>query len=195
MMVDLDTRTSMARIDEQLFKSSADANCNGNLHSRHGLKDEGNLRLFSAEEVAAHKSAEDPWIVVDGEVYNVAIFLQNHPGGADVSNLRTFLFGRERFSLCNNSEYNMNHKLQFKKAPKTFRIFWAFSRLVAQHMPLLSKVSHELLQHWVLYGDSIVVSFSSVALRINAEASFLPNHHSGVVLYTLRTAWSGDKLL
>ena len=42
-------------------------------------------RQFSYEDVAAHSATDDAWVAVDGEVYDVTTFLQNHPGGAQVS--------------------------------------------------------------------------------------------------------------
>jgi len=42
-------------------------------------------RRFSNDEVAVHRGADDAWIVVDGEVYDVTEFLQSHPGGPEVS--------------------------------------------------------------------------------------------------------------
>ncbi|EFX05736.1 cytochrome b5 [Grosmannia clavigera kw1407] len=42
------------------------------------------LPEFTADEVAAHKTQEDLWIAVHGRVYNVASYLQDHPGGAAI---------------------------------------------------------------------------------------------------------------
>ncbi|KAI4387535.1 hypothetical protein MLD38_005361 [Melastoma candidum] len=41
-------------------------------------------KLFSAVEVAQHNTREDCWIVVDGKVYDVSSYLDEHPGGDDV---------------------------------------------------------------------------------------------------------------
>lgn len=40
--------------------------------------------LILAHEVAAHKTANDLWTVVDGEVYDLTDFALEHPGGLDV---------------------------------------------------------------------------------------------------------------
>lgn len=41
-------------------------------------------RIVSNEEVERHKSEGDAWVVVDGNVYNVAKFIESHPGGEEV---------------------------------------------------------------------------------------------------------------
>eukprot|EP00966_Prymnesium_polylepis_P061430 1425451-Prymnesium_polylepis.1 len=38
-------------------------------------------RRFTLEEVAAHKKKTDCWIVVDGKVFDMTSFLEEHPGG------------------------------------------------------------------------------------------------------------------
>lgn len=40
-------------------------------------------RKVTANELEAHSSAEEPWFVVEGEVYDATPFLSKHPGGSD----------------------------------------------------------------------------------------------------------------
>lgn len=42
------------------------------------------LRTFNEEEIEKHNSADDCWVVVDGEVYDVTKFLDEHPGGKKI---------------------------------------------------------------------------------------------------------------
>eukprot|EP01094_Clydonella_sp_ATCC50884_P028195 TRINITY_DN8383_c0_g1_i1.p1 TRINITY_DN8383_c0_g1~~TRINITY_DN8383_c0_g1_i1.p1 ORF type:complete len:162 (+),score=63.71 TRINITY_DN8383_c0_g1_i1:289-774(+) len=42
------------------------------------------LREFSREEVARHNTAEECWMVVEDRVYDVASFVDEHPGGRRV---------------------------------------------------------------------------------------------------------------
>ncbi|KDE04486.1 hypothetical protein MVLG_05053 [Microbotryum lychnidis-dioicae p1A1 Lamole] len=41
-------------------------------------------KTFSAAEVNKHKSAESAWTIVDGGVYDVTEFLEDHPGGKKI---------------------------------------------------------------------------------------------------------------
>lgn len=39
-------------------------------------------RTITLDELKAHESEEEPWFVVNGEVYDGTPFLEGHPGGA-----------------------------------------------------------------------------------------------------------------
>ncbi|KAI0977417.1 mitochondrial cytochrome-like protein b2 [Xylaria arbuscula] len=47
-------------------------------------KDTSNNRRVSVEEIAAHRSLDDLWLVVDGVVYDLSEFAPEHPGGVQV---------------------------------------------------------------------------------------------------------------
>ena len=42
------------------------------------------LELYS-EEVAKHNNIDDAWVIVDGAVYDVTSFLEDHPGGLSIT--------------------------------------------------------------------------------------------------------------
>ncbi|KAG7834812.1 hypothetical protein KL942_005401 [Ogataea angusta] len=44
----------------------------------------GARRVFTAEEVAAHVSPDDLWMVINGKVYDVTSLIEQHPGGSEV---------------------------------------------------------------------------------------------------------------
>ncbi|KAI1193815.1 mitochondrial cytochrome-like protein b2 [Nemania serpens] len=48
------------------------------------VKETSNGRPVSVEEVSAHQSIDDLWLVVDGVVYDMSEFAPQHPGGVDV---------------------------------------------------------------------------------------------------------------
>lgn len=42
------------------------------------------VRLYTAEDVAAHTDIKSCWVSRNGKVYDVTGFLQDHPGGEDL---------------------------------------------------------------------------------------------------------------
>ncbi|TPX58951.1 hypothetical protein PhCBS80983_g02772 [Powellomyces hirtus] len=42
------------------------------------------IRTFEWSEIAAHKTRDDLWMVIDGKVYDTTKFLDEHPGGEEV---------------------------------------------------------------------------------------------------------------
>ncbi|KAJ3081086.1 Cytochrome b5 type B (outer mitochondrial membrane), partial [Quaeritorhiza haematococci] len=42
------------------------------------------LKVYSLKEIAAHNTRKDIWMVIDGKVYDVTKFLDEHPGGEEV---------------------------------------------------------------------------------------------------------------
>ncbi|CAM6088609.1 unnamed protein product [Calypogeia fissa] len=41
-------------------------------------------KVYKLSEVEVHNSAKDCWLVIDGKVYDVTKFLEEHPGGDEV---------------------------------------------------------------------------------------------------------------
>ncbi|KAG5603592.1 hypothetical protein H5410_025084 [Solanum commersonii] len=41
-------------------------------------------KLFTMEEASEHNTKDDCWVIIDGKVYDVSSYLDEHPGGDDV---------------------------------------------------------------------------------------------------------------
>ncbi|KAA3488029.1 hypothetical protein F383_27157 [Gossypium arboreum] len=41
-------------------------------------------KLYTMQEASQHNTKDDCWIVIDGKVYDVTSYLDEHPGGDDV---------------------------------------------------------------------------------------------------------------
>ncbi|KAJ3703550.1 hypothetical protein LUZ61_007255 [Rhynchospora tenuis] len=44
----------------------------------------GDLKKLSASEISLHTSKDDCWLLINGKVYDVTKFLEDHPGGEEV---------------------------------------------------------------------------------------------------------------
>jgi len=42
------------------------------------------LQEFTHEEVTAHCTKKDLWVIIDGKVYDISPFIDEHPGGEEV---------------------------------------------------------------------------------------------------------------
>ena len=41
-------------------------------------------KIYELADLKGHSKEEDCWLVIDGEVYDVTTFLDEHPGGFDI---------------------------------------------------------------------------------------------------------------
>ncbi|KAG6423029.1 hypothetical protein SASPL_113412 [Salvia splendens] len=41
-------------------------------------------KVFTYSDVSAHKTSDDCWVIINGKVYNVTSYLDEHPGGDEV---------------------------------------------------------------------------------------------------------------
>ena len=48
------------------------------------IKMSKNIKKITLEDLEKHKGGENPWILIDGKVYDVTNFLTKHPGGKEI---------------------------------------------------------------------------------------------------------------
>ncbi|KAE8076259.1 hypothetical protein FH972_014922 [Carpinus fangiana] len=44
----------------------------------------GDKKVFNLSQVSEHNTREDCWLIINGKVYDVTKFLEDHPGGDEV---------------------------------------------------------------------------------------------------------------
>ncbi|KAJ2001233.1 Cytochrome b5 [Coemansia thaxteri] len=59
---------------------------------------------YTSEQIQQHSTREDIWIVVHGKVYDVAAFLDEHPGGEEVILEHAGIDATEAFEDIGHSE-------------------------------------------------------------------------------------------
>ncbi|OQV22110.1 putative Cytochrome b5 [Hypsibius exemplaris] len=47
-------------------------------------KTASSFKKYSTEQVASHNNKDDCWLIINGKVYDVTKFLEEHPGGEEV---------------------------------------------------------------------------------------------------------------
>ncbi|KAG7979085.1 hypothetical protein I3843_05G112600 [Carya illinoinensis] len=61
-------------------------------------------KLYTMQETSQHNSKEDCWVVIDGKVYDVSSYLDEHPGGDDVVLAATGKDATDDFEDAGHSE-------------------------------------------------------------------------------------------
>ncbi|KAK2020447.1 oxidoreductase NAD-binding domain-containing protein, partial [Colletotrichum zoysiae] len=87
---------------------------------------------FTAKEVAAHREANDCWMVIHGNVYDVTKYVHDHPGGAEVLIEAAGVDASEAFDNAGHSEDAFEIMAEFRvgklkgvnkrSAPKAVRL-------------------------------------------------------------------------
>lgn len=68
-----------------------------------GPADDG-VKVFTREEVKAHKTEKDAWLIIDGHVYDVTGYLEEHPGGPEIMMDSAGTDATEEFNDTGHSE-------------------------------------------------------------------------------------------
>lgn len=79
--------------------------------------------ICSREEVAKHTREGDIWVIIENEVYDLSLFLQEHPGGAkskfaDKSTLKGFTKSHIIDSFARGSRPRRNQEIQKVPSPR-----------------------------------------------------------------------------
>lgn len=61
-------------------------------------------KIYSWEEIAKHKTADDCWVVLFGKVYDVTTFLPDHPGGTEAPLLLAGTDATEQWLMLHKPE-------------------------------------------------------------------------------------------
>ena len=72
------------------------------------------LAYYSWDEIKKHKSLDDIWVVISGDVYDITTFLPDHPGGKNAPMLFAGSDATEQFLMIHKPELLAKYGKPFK---------------------------------------------------------------------------------
>ncbi|KAL0408753.1 UNVERIFIED_CONTAM: cytochrome isoform A [Sesamum radiatum] len=91
-------------------------------------------KIYTMEEASEHNTKDDCWVVIDGKVYDVSSYLDEHPGGDDVLLRATGKDATDEFEDAGHS-----------KTARELMEQYCIGNLIKRHL---------LFQSWRLYPRS-----------------------------------------
>ncbi|KAK4260984.1 hypothetical protein QN277_004040 [Acacia crassicarpa] len=61
-------------------------------------------KLYTMQEASQHNTKNDCWVVIDGKVYDVSLYLDDHPGGDEVVLVATGKDATDEFEDAGHSK-------------------------------------------------------------------------------------------
>ncbi|XP_021845056.1 cytochrome b5 [Spinacia oleracea] len=119
-------------------------------------------KLFSMEEAAQHNTKDDCWVVIDGKVYDVSSYLDDHPGGDDVLLSATGKDAKEEFEDAGHSQ-DARDEMEKYFVGELIPSDETTPEPVQEKVGTIQKIKDLSLQYWAapvaIIGISIVVGF------------------------------------
>jgi cytochrome-b5 reductase len=73
-------------------------------------------RQISMEELQSHRASGDLWLLIEGKVYDVSVYMEEHPGGANLL--------LDSATDNNDSSEDYENAEHSRKAKKKLEEFW-----------------------------------------------------------------------
>lgn len=78
---------------------------------------DGGAKTYTVEEVAGHKTDKDCWVILEGNVYDVTDFLDDHPGGKKAIMLYAGKDATKEFAMLHKPEILTKYAAEYKLGP------------------------------------------------------------------------------
>ncbi|XP_073130989.1 cytochrome b5 [Henckelia pumila] len=126
-------------------------------------------KLYTMEEASEHDTREDCWVVIDGKVYDVTTYLEEHPGGDDILLEVTGKDATDEFEDAGHSKTARELMGQFfigeldPTVPAIPKMEIASKKQKLEDLPIPNKILNFSKQYWAVpvaaVGISVVVGF------------------------------------
>eukprot|EP00754_Rhynchopus_humris_P022159 Rhum_TRINITY_DN14773_c9_g1::Rhum_TRINITY_DN14773_c9_g1_i5::g.117293::m.117293 len=145
--------------------------------------DEQGKALISREEVRQH-ATDDPWIILEGKIYEVGIWTENHPGGSDVIMETAGLDATERF-------YSVQHSATAMRILRDFYVGDLEGAEISSCIDVVGKVAQAMLELDIESAElllrtppedlprSLVIELKELLGNLAAYKPYLPEHLIG----------------
>ncbi|KAK9707161.1 hypothetical protein RND81_07G176600 [Saponaria officinalis] len=119
-------------------------------------------KLFSMQETAEHNSKDDCWVVIDGKVYDVTSYMDEHPGGDDVFLNAKGKDAQEEFEEAGHSQDARDLMETFcvgELDPSAATI--PEPKVISKKDDILQKIKDLPIQYWAVpaVGIAVIVGF------------------------------------
>ncbi|KAL9225869.1 hypothetical protein vseg_001746 [Gypsophila vaccaria] len=119
-------------------------------------------KLYSMQETTEHNSTDDCWVVIDGKVYDVTSYMEEHPGGDDVFLSAKGKDAQEEFEEAGHSQDARDLMDKFcigELDPSATTI--PEPEIMSKNDDILQKIKDLPVQYWAVpaVGIAVVVGF------------------------------------
>ncbi|XP_072955509.1 cytochrome b5 [Typha angustifolia] len=126
-------------------------------------------KLYGMQEASQHNTREDCWVVVDGKVYDVTTYLDEHPGGDDVLLSATGRDATEEFEDAGHSksarELMQEYCIGELDTTPTIPELEIFKK--DEHSGFNSKLMNMTMQYWAF--PVAIIGISVIAAVLHAR--------------------------
>ncbi|KAK1272439.1 Cytochrome b5 isoform B [Acorus gramineus] len=120
-------------------------------------------KIFSMQEISQHNERDDCWVVIDGKVYDVTSYMDEHPGGDDVLVNATGKDATEEFEDAGHSKDARELMQQYFIGELDLTPVIPELEIFTKEQPayMVQKLMNKVTKHWAV--PATIVGISAIA--------------------------------